>query len=604
MHGSLPLAEEVSCPQGESLRLTLSSQPANTREPLEPWNLIQKLFQMLHPIRDWEKDIHLQRMRAGSSYPVMPWELVSHGNIIICSTGFRKTPQLTHSSRIWEMCLFDFRGREWLLQDALPRPWNIDVWFYISLYFEVTKSAVLTGRLLPAAWRGEGCTQMQMALMVPEVLVLNSAIEILGFNPSPTTWEHRFSKPKCALEVSLSSSLIFCRHIFGKLDNWVVWHFSSILPGSQLKALFCVVEQSSEFGVRLVWDPDSIPCQGVASGIMLKVQTCFLFCKMGTRLESCCEALNKMSDKQIAEHCSGYSKCSMNLHYCFSQGRHNAPQCFIAHLGNSKPHTVEKQPAWKTHRRQEPEAEGAICAHQKEGGQVLPVGGVGSMICCLCFSVDWRESRVAEPGPVPCVSKASSSRPIAFPWSAVGHPTGFSMEARMSDCAVSSHKFKSDRYKQNILWAWFFLPLKLKNIRDGRDLKESLAFSWGRRGKVTSWHSKLEEWQEWNMLVLAPSSVIFHIAFAQIIYMAILSENWMLEENCKRFAMRRPLPFWLCDLKGASRDAESIAEPGVRSCGPQACLCSSVTLRPWGNHFSSLALCILIFKSREMDWTL
>lgn len=88
-------------------------------------------------------------------------------------------------------------------------------------------------------------------------------------------------------------------------------------------------------------------------------------------------------------------------------------------------------------------------------------------------------------------------------------------------------------------------------------LKRFLNFPEAREGAELL-HSKLEDWRDWNVLVLAPSSVIFHFASAQIVHSAVVSGNWSRgvgEGSCKRPVAGR-LNGAACKASGGSRCAD------------------------------------------------
>lgn len=106
-------------------------------------------------------------------------------------------------------------------------------------------------------------------------------------------------------------------------------------------------------------------------------------------------------------------------------------------------------------------------------------------------------------------------------------------------------------------------------------------------------HGKLEDWQEWNVLALAPSSVIFHFASAQIMHTAVVSGNWSLRVGTAKglwWGGAVVLPVWPLQAAGVQTERQLTTSALPPSPTP-------------GTRSPSLLLLLLICKSREMDLT-
>lgn len=185
--------------------------------------------------------------------------------------------------------------------------------------------------------------------------------------------------------------------------------------------------------------------------------------------------------------------------------RSRSTQYLITQLRNSRSHCVQKVCGWKTHRRWKPwQKERSML--ESQGRKVgLASRREGSAICCHWFSVDGREPQ-NEPGLILCCPSRKFQNP-APPLSSVGTP--LSVEAKMGHCRACSHDLNQIKRAHFVSLEKQFLGRPLHGSISELEMvfKRFWHFPEAREGAHLP-HRKLEDWQECNALLLAPSSVI------------------------------------------------------------------------------------------------
>lgn len=179
----------------------------------------------------------------------------------------------------------------------------------------------------------------------------------------------------------------------------------------------------------------------------------------------------------------------------------------------------------------------------------------GSAICCHWFSVDRREPQ-NEPGLILCCPSRKFQNP-GPPLSSVGTP--LSVEAKMGHCRACSHDLKSD--KDGTFCepgkAVPLCPLHLSISELEMVFKRFWHFPEAREGA----HLPPQEaggLAGVQCACLGPEFSNFHFASAQIMRMAVLSENRILGGGCRRPAARR-----LCGTGDMALEAAGVQRNGL-----------------------------------------